>query len=215
MLIAGLLSPALIAFAGAFVAILGGIASDRYWTFWAQWYAANALGSLTFGPIALIALIECRSFSIATLSFRRGVEAASLTMALVAVCAITFEVSADNVTRSSIPALIYSPLPLIIWAAVRFGAKGASAAVLTMTVVLMSLTLNGPSIFTSGDVEPKVFSLQIFLIGLSALVLILGASIDQTRRAETVTRESEARMALAAAAANVGIWHYNLRRNDF
>jgi integral membrane sensor domain MASE1 len=124
MLICGLMSPALIAFAGAFVPILGGGAMDRYWTFWAQWYASNALGSLTLGPIAIIALSDRRSFSIANLSLCRRIEAASLVAALVAVCALAFEVSADNVMRSSIPAILYSPLPIIIWAAIRFGAKG-------------------------------------------------------------------------------------------
>jgi integral membrane sensor domain MASE1 len=48
--------PALCAFGGAFVQILGGGSIEHYGIYWARWYASNALGSLTLGPIALICL---------------------------------------------------------------------------------------------------------------------------------------------------------------
>jgi PAS domain S-box-containing protein len=106
------------------------------------------------------------------------------------------------------PALLYSPLPLILWAATRFGEKGASGAVLIVTVALLWLALNRSSLFVAGDPERNVLALQIFLIGLAIPVLLLGASIDEVRRAEAATRESEARMQFAAASANIGLWYF-------
>jgi PAS domain S-box-containing protein len=40
-------------------------------------------------------------------------------------------------------------------------------------------------------------------------VILLGASIEETRNAERATRESEERMSLAAAAGDVCMWHVN------
>ncbi len=213
--ITALASPALTAFGGAFVPILGGGALARYDTFWEQWYASNALGSLTLGSLALIAINEGQRFFRPATSARQFIEGILLGVGLVATCTIAFNVSAGNVTRAAIPSLVYSPLPLIIWATIRFGAKGASATALTITVVLTWLTLNGPSIFDTGNAEANAFALQTFLIGLSALVLFLGASIEEAKHTERLTRESEERMSFATAAANVGIWHYNRRDASF
>src|SRR6478672_12169059 len=54
--ITAFVSPALCSFGGAFVQILGGGSIENYGLYWARWYASNALGSLTLGPIALICL---------------------------------------------------------------------------------------------------------------------------------------------------------------
>jgi integral membrane sensor domain MASE1 len=45
--------PAVSALGGAFVPILGGGSVENYWIHWAQWYVANALPSLTIGPMFL------------------------------------------------------------------------------------------------------------------------------------------------------------------
>src|ERR1700751_5018493 len=58
VIFAALLPSAVVAFAGAFVPILAGGELGRYWSFWLQWFASNAIGSLTIGPIALILFTE-------------------------------------------------------------------------------------------------------------------------------------------------------------
>src|SRR5215813_5713235 len=56
VLITAFVSPALCALGGAFVQILGGGSISDYGLYWARWYASNALGSLTLGPLAMICL---------------------------------------------------------------------------------------------------------------------------------------------------------------
>ena len=51
-------SPAVVALGGAFVPVMSAGSSEQYWSFWAQWYLSNAVGSLALGPIALILLSE-------------------------------------------------------------------------------------------------------------------------------------------------------------
>jgi PAS domain-containing protein len=53
------------------------------------------------------------------------------------------------------------------------------------------------------------------LIGLSTPILLLGSAIEETRHAETVTREREARISVAAASSSVGLWQYEIATGAF
>jgi signal transduction histidine kinase len=76
-------------------------------------------------------------------------------------------------------------------------------------------TLNSPSPFVVGSAEANVFAMQLFLIGLSTPILLLGSAIEETRHAETVTREREARISVAAASSSVGLWQYEIATGAF
>ena len=180
-------SPAVAALGGAFVPILGGGSLEKYQLFWVYWYISNALSSLTLGPVFLTWLSESPQSSGLSTS-RRKVEACLLGLALVVVCTLAFEASAGTIASGYLPTVLYSPLPLILWATMRFGAKGASTAILVVTVVLIGRTLQGPSLFIGADPETNVLALQIFLICLSIPMLLLGAAIDDLRHAEQTMR---------------------------
>jgi signal transduction histidine kinase len=116
--------------------------------------------------------------------------------------------------RSFLPVLFYLPVPLVIWSASRFGAKGASAAIVVMAVVLIWRSL-GSNLFLSGTPESNVFALQVFLISLAIPMLLLGSSIEEARQANQQLRQDEKRMAFAAAAADVGLWQHNPNKGPF
>jgi signal transduction histidine kinase len=182
-------SPAVSALGGAFVPILGGGAAENYWLFWTYWYSGNALTSLTIGA-AFFTWTSEGPHSSALTSRQRLAEAAVLTVLLVVACVVAFEVNAKSLGSSFLPAVFYAPLPFVLWATVRFGAKGASSAIMVVTLVLIWRTSQGSSLFVgSSDPEMNVLALQLFLIGLSAPVLLLGATIDELRNAEQVTRQ--------------------------
>ena len=61
---------------------------------------------------------------------------ASLALALIGICIVTAAVAGSLTTSSLLPAVLFLPLPVILWAAVRFGEKGASGAVLIVAVIL-------------------------------------------------------------------------------
>ena len=206
VLVAALAIPAAVALGGAFVPILVGAEGD-FLVAWAQWFLSNSLGFLTLGPIFLTWFGEGRR-PWSRISGGLLVEAAAIVAALVVVCALAFHFGASAVQIGFMPAVLYSPLPLILWAAMRFGERGASGAILVVTIVLLWLALNRTSLFVAADPGHNVAALQIFLIGLSIPVLLLGATIDETRRAEAATRESEERMQFAAASANIGLWSF-------
>ena len=208
--IAAFVCPAVAAFGGAFVPILGDGPIGDYWVFWAQWYLSNALGAVTLGPIVIVVLNE--RFGLVSLgTVQRWLEAAMVALLLIAVCVVVFGFSAGRIETGFLPALLYTPLPFILWAAVRFGAKGASAAMLIITVVLIWQALNGPSLFVTRNPETSVFAIQAFLIGLAIPLLQLGASIDQARQAERSARDSEERMTFAAASADMCLWQFDFK----
>jgi nitrogen-specific signal transduction histidine kinase/integral membrane sensor domain MASE1 len=203
--VVGLASPALVAFAGAFVPVLDGDTLRHYKTYWLQWFTANALGYLTLGPVAVILAGEgIRAFKSAPLA--RQAEALLLALTLVAVSKLAFDIAAAYPESGFLPTLLYSPVPLILWAAVRFGTKGVGVTIAIMTAVLFSQALNDRGPFLPGTSETNVLSLQIFLMGLTIPMLLLGASIDETRRVGQQLRDDEERMTAIAAEANVGLW---------
>jgi signal transduction histidine kinase len=180
--------PAVSALGGAFVPILGGGSVENYWIYWAHWYVANALPSLTIGPMFLTWYGEGLGW-LKSVPRRRQIEAVLLAAGVVVACIVAFQFSARAADAGLLPVLLYAPLPLILWTASRFGARGASAAILVVTLVSVWRTLNGPSPFSDQDPERNVLALQLFLTGVSVPVLLLGALIDELQRAERITRD--------------------------
>jgi signal transduction histidine kinase len=187
IIIAAGVSPALSALGGAFVPILGGGALSNYWIYWAHWYVANALPNLTIGPVFLIWSASGTSWS-RWIPSRRHIEPVILAALLLGICVMAGQIG-GWVTSAFRPVLLFSPLPFVLWAAVRFGEKGASGAILVVTVVMTSRTLHGSGLLLDEDPERSVLALQLFLTGLSIPVLLLGALIDELRGAEHSLRE--------------------------
>jgi signal transduction histidine kinase len=180
------IGPAVAALAGAFVPIMGGGTFADYWIFWSHWFFANALPNLTLGPAFLIWFSD-HARSDGWSRSRRRVEAAALGVVLLAACLV---VALSNQVENALgPAMLLLPLPLLIWAAVRFGEKGASAAILIVAVIFIWEGLHGVALFPHPNPERSLLALQLFLTGISIPILLLGALIDELRRTERTTRD--------------------------
>jgi signal transduction histidine kinase len=182
------ISPAIAALGGAFVQILGHGSVENYWTSWGQWWIANALGSVTLGPVFLIWSFPRPEF--ARITSARKTEGIILILTLAAVCAVAFNVSKGTISTEFLPTLLYSPLPVILWAAIRFGERGASAGILVVTVVSIwqHLRVSASAVFSGVNPNTNVLALQIFLLGIAVPVFLLGAAIDELRRSAEATR---------------------------
>jgi signal transduction histidine kinase len=177
------LGPAISALGGAFVPILGGGAPGDYWTFYAYWFLANALPNLTLGPVLLIWLSDGARWR-DWIPSRRHIEPALMTAALVAACIAAIHFAGAFASSRFLPALLLLPLPVVLWAAVRFGEKGASGAILIVTIFMTWRTLRGTGLRSGDSPQDAVLALQMFLLGMSVPMLLLGALIDELRRAE-------------------------------
>src|SRR5215813_9165324 len=188
IVIAAGVSPALAALGGAFVPILGGGPISNYWIYWEDWYVATALPNLTIGPVFLIWFAKGTRLQ-RWIPSRQHIEPAILATLLLGICIVATHIGA-LVGSAFVPILLFSPLPFVLWAAVRYGEKGASGAILIVTVVLTWRTLHGSGLLLDEDPERSVLALQLFLTGLSIPVLLLGALIDELRGTERTCASS-------------------------
>jgi len=176
ILITAAVSPAIAALGGAFVQILGEGLVKSYWTYWLNWYLSNAVGSIAIGPAVMIWADREAWTNRPT---KRWVEACVLALGLAVVCTIVFHSGGGTVESRFLPALLYTPIPFLLWAAIRFGQRGASGAILVVTVISIWQNLQEPTVFAGAEPERNVLALQIFLMGISIPVFFLGALIDQ------------------------------------
>jgi integral membrane sensor domain MASE1 len=185
VLVAAVGNPAVCALGGALVRVTEEGDLLNYGLYWQQWYIANALASLTLGAAILAWMHDSDEWA----EFRepaRLAEALALTISLVLTCIVAFKAD-PSASRNLQPVLLYAPFPIVLWAAVRFRVKGASAAILLVTIVSIAETLHGPTVFMHATAEDNVLALQLFLSALAVPVLLLAASVAGLRRAEHTT----------------------------
>ena len=106
--------------------------------------------------------------------------------------------------------LLLAPLPLLLWASVRLGPGGLSLSLLIFAGVTLVNGYLGRGPFAIQSSAENVLSLQIFLIAISIPLMLLAALVEERRRAEESLKETEARMAFAAASTDTGLWQYDI-----
>ena len=83
------------------------------------------------------------------------------------------------------------PLPLLLWAAFRFGPGGIGWGALLVSMVASWNVLSGRGPFLSRSPLEDVVSLQLFLLASTLPLLFLSAVIRERDRASLAVRESE------------------------
>jgi len=207
--LAALFAPALASALVAWLFVLTGW-TDDYWFTLRQRFLGNVVPSLTIPPLILLAARRW-SVELRQVPWRRYAEVAAVLSALLVVHAAVFGKQPTGPLSST--ALVYAPLPLLLWAAVRFGVGGVCVSLLTFAFLSLSATFAGRGPFTVQSPEENAISLQIFLIGTSIPLMLLAALVEERRRSEGALRESQQRYGLAAAAGGVGVWEWNLETN--
>src|SRR4051794_12816971 len=177
-----IVNPALVAFAAGFEPILGDGDTTHYWQYWWRWYLCNALCSLTLTPVFLATWGEGLGRPRTKPSRRRLIEGLIIALGLIASCIAAFETQLTRITASFFPAILYLPVPLLLAAAVRFGAKGASGAILIVTVMVLGLAMHGDEPFAGGPPGNGVLSVQLFLAIITIPTILLAALVEELQR---------------------------------
>jgi PAS domain S-box-containing protein len=81
-----------------------------------------------------------------------------------------------------------------------------SASLLIVAAMALANGYLGRGHFTVHSSAENVLSLQIFLIATSIPLMLLAALVEERRRAEDLLKQTESRMAFAAAATDAGLW---------
>ena len=93
----------------------------------------------------------------------------------------------------SVPALLYIPLPAMLWAAVRFGPRSIFTAALFITVITILSTLYGYGPFTIRSAY-SVLNLQFFLAVSLTPLIVLSVAIEEQKIIRRNMQESEERI---------------------
>jgi two-component system sensor kinase FixL len=181
LLCGGLLAPTLSTFLDSAFVWLNGFGHQGYWDVWRMRLGSNVFTDLTLVP----AIVTWSAFRLIPPGFSRGrflVEASVFFVGLLTVSLMVFYW--QNAGPARTPALLYTPIPLLLWAAVRLGPTTTSTA--TFGVALLSIwsAVHGRGPFTSESPEKNALTIQVFFLMVSTTFMFLAMSSSERRKAE-------------------------------
>ena len=187
VLIAVVLVPFGTAFWGASFTVSYGFGT-HYWIEWRNLGISNAVTAVVLIPAFLLGAHHLFVRRPSALSPRRVLEAALVGAGTVALGIFVFDQTPAG--ASSSPALLYTPIPLLIWAALRFGLAGISASMLVVTFQAIWGTMHGHGPFLAQTPAENATALQLFLMVTATPLMLLAVVIEEERRIEHALRQS-------------------------
>ena len=152
------------------VAMLGSVAAlpDDRLTAWLFWWAGDTMGVIAVAPLLLASTRdEWRSVAV-----RRG-EFLSWLCTVALVMFWVFFLSRDRDGRAWTPGFV--SLPIVAWAALRFGAIGTSLAVIVISVGAAYATVTGRGPLHRPDAHEEVLLLWLFMVTSAVLGWLISA----------------------------------------
>ena len=200
---AAILAPFLSSFLDAAFVVLVGWRENSYWQVWLTRFPSNVLAAIAIPPFIVLwfskGIVWLRGASL-----RRYAEAFLLMGGLQVVSFLVFR--RETTGPGTAPALLYLPLPFLLWAAMRFGSGGASTSLLLVVLASIWGAAQGHGPFVRSSPAENVLSLQMFLIAISLPVMFLAGLVEEQRERAKVLKESEDRFRTMANTAPVMIW---------
>jgi diguanylate cyclase (GGDEF)-like protein/PAS domain S-box-containing protein len=141
---------------------------------WGTWWIGDAIGVILFAPLLLAWWNE------PTLRFSaKGVLEAGL-------LAVSIALASDFIFFHNFRG-VYLVMVLLLWAAFRFGMRGASTASLFIAIAATVGTSQGLSSFSSGDLNDSLLRMYWFLsINVGCSLLVAGVLAERNRSIEAL-----------------------------
>lgn len=159
--------------------VLGGaVPPELYATVCLQWIMGDATGVLVFTPL-LLAWDRWRPARTRPSSLA---EPALLALLVLAVCAAVFG-GLGGVRQGDYPAAL-AIFPLTVWAALRFGLRGATAVTLAVSVSAVWSTVHGLGPFVDSSGVDSLVRWWVFANVITVTGLVLSASRSERAQAE-------------------------------
>lgn len=133
---------------------------------WKTWWVGDSLGILLLGPL----LLTWHTPMPVSRKPWNPLEAGALVAAISGLSWLSFS--------GDVPLGILLA-PLLLWAALRFGQRGSSLALLIVSGIAIWNTYRGLGPFTSGPIETRLLALQVFIAAVSITILLLSAATTE------------------------------------
>src|SRR5437868_3529867 len=181
------LAPLASSFVDAAVVVTTGF-GNGYWKLWTARLFSNMLAELTIAPTIVVLVLSGRSW-VRHLARSRIIEATLLAVGIVAVSDLVF-----GIANAAIPALMFSPLPLLLWIVVRFGAGGLYPSLLAVSTISIWHATRGRDPFILAPMPESILGMQIFLCTIALPMMLLAAVLAERKAVEQTLRESRGRL---------------------
>ena len=162
----------------ATIYIVTGI-SDSYWLIWQLIAFSNVLPYLTILPTILL-VVQHGPRWLQQATVPRIIEAALLSALVITSSELVFGVLPSG--PLSVTILRIATLPLLLWAAVRFGTGGVSLAVTAMTIELLWNASLGNGPFIAAAPTQNVLNVPSYFLTFAAPLMLLAALMADRRR---------------------------------
>jgi signal transduction histidine kinase len=179
-----LLAPMATSLMDAAVVVTTG-AGRGYWTLAIARMFSNMLAELTLVPMIVIFVQGGRDWLLHVGRTRR-MEAGLLALGVILASVLVF--GGQNVSPNNIPALVYIPLPLLLWASLRFGLGGLSTSLLGVALISTWSGMHGRGPFNAPSMMENVLSLKVLLCVVAVPLMLLAAVISDRQRVEQMLR---------------------------
>jgi PAS domain S-box-containing protein len=175
----------------------------------AVWWTGDVLGALVVAPLLLVW---------GPAAYSRTGARGPLEIALL--CLGTVVAAELGLGQLFSPAILrqvdylYLLFPFVIWAALRFGSRGASLMTLTISAVAVWHTTRGAGPFVAGTAAETLFAAACYLAVVAVTGLTLAAAVVHERESATeALQHREEQLRVALDAARMGIWSWSAEEN--
>jgi PAS domain S-box-containing protein len=162
----------------------------RPWPGWQIPYLGHLLGVAVFTP-AIVLWLQDGPRGLELASRQRRIELALLALTTLAVGWLVFAMRQPDADAAHV--LVYMLVPVLIWAAVRFGPQGLASALGLATAIAIAGAVFNRGPFVASTASGNVMSLQLFLLFVGVPLFVLAALVRERAEAVVDLRASEAR----------------------
>jgi PAS domain S-box-containing protein len=190
VLLAGVVSTTFSPAVGVTSLCLGGFAPwGQYRAIWVTWWLGDMVSNLIIAPLLLVWLTQ----GFPRLNLRQSLEAAGLLITVVLVGGVLF-LTGDSPRAARSHPLSYLAFPPLLWAAFRFGERGAVTAAFVMDGIALWGTVRGWGRFTSPDPNTSLLFLLAFAGTASLTAMALASAVSERKAVEEQHRLSNVRL---------------------
>src|SRR5438067_25704 len=196
------------AFGVTSLALAGFADWTNYGAIWLTWWLGDTTSDLLIAPLIILWSIASKR----RWNRREAVEVGILLLLLFVLSEAVFggwlTISARNYPIAFICGAI------VIWTAFRFTQRETATGIFILSAIAIWGTLHGFGPFAAETENQSLLALQYWTAVVTITAMALSAGMAERVRAEEALRESEARTNLAANAANLGLWLWNIRDDE-
>ncbi len=160
----------------------------HYWVEWRNLAISNGVTAVVLVPALLLAVNRLSRHG-GRVTRAHIIEGSLLALGIVMVGAFVFDKVPAGPETS--PALLYAPIPLLIWASLRFGLGGISTAMLVVTFQAIWGAMHGRGPFLLQSPAENALALQMFLIVTGTPLMFLTVVLEDEKRSLHALHEVE------------------------